>query len=92
MRLKQRIEKLEEKIINVNGGFCDCPGVPKYEIRQADLSINSNTTESILTGSPVPDICPECRRPINKHVIILQLCDKTTASRFPDQWNREVKQ
>ena len=64
MRLKQRIEKLEEKIINVNGGFCDCPGVPKYEIRQADLSINSNTTESSfkytsLTNRPFTQ-CVEC--------------------------------
>jgi hypothetical protein len=53
---------------------------------QADLSEDSDTSEPVLTGEPVPDVCADCRKPIEKRKIILQLCDHTTKDRFPDEW------
>jgi hypothetical protein len=82
--IKNRLRKLEKA--GDNSTVCACYPQIRVEVYQADLSEDSDTSEPVLTGEPVPNICPVCRKPIEKRKIILQLCDHTTKDRFPDEW------
>jgi hypothetical protein len=86
MSIKNRLHKLE-LTMRTGGAFCVCrDAINNVEMWQADLSLESNSSEPHLTGESVPDVCPACRKPIEKRKIILQLCDGTTKDRFPDEW------
>lgn len=66
--------------------MCECVSQIRYEIFRADLSEDSDSSEPVINGEPVPDICPDCRKPVEKRQIIFQLCDQTTKHRFPEEW------
>ncbi len=84
MNIKTRIKKLE-KATNA-GGFCAC-GQLHTEIYLQNLGENATTNEPILSGEPVPDVCPDCRKPTEKNKITVQICDASTPERFPEEWN-----
>ena len=88
MNIKTRIVRLEERTTKSNDGFCNCPSVSRFELYRSDLSIDSDSNEPKPMGELVPDVCVKCRRPINKDVIILQFCDRTTKDRFPNEWSK----
>jgi hypothetical protein len=75
-----------ETDINLKSKTCRCLAQIKTELYKADLSESSKTDEPVLISEPLPDICPNCRKFINKQQIVLQFCDRTTENRFPDQW------
>ncbi|MDQ3748645.1 MAG: hypothetical protein M3367_06495 [Acidobacteriota bacterium] len=50
---------------------------------------DSESSEPVLSGEPLPDVCPNCRKPIEKNQIIVQICDGTTPERFPAEWNKK---
>lgn len=85
MNIKNRLKKLEKTTDGAN--VCECPNVRRYEWLMADLSEDSDTSELFQDSEPIPDVCPNCRKPIEKRQIILQLCDNTTKDRFPEEWN-----
>jgi hypothetical protein len=85
MNLRNRLKKLENVVID-DSAFCDCRPRKVFEIYKANLSEDSNSSEPVLTSEPVPDICPDCRKPIEKTQIIFQSCDHTTKDRFPEEW------
>ncbi len=88
--IKTRIVKLEKSA--QTGGFCNCKGsIMRTETYYADLTADAETHEPQLMGEIVPDVCVECRRPIEKHQITVQLCDHTTKELFPEEWNARVK-
>ncbi len=86
MNIKSRIKKIES-VMNNGGNLCLCPDTNRYELWRADLSAKSATGEARLQSAEVPDVCPQCRKPIEKQKFILRLCDRTTRDRFPEQWN-----
>lgn len=89
MNIKNRLQKLES-MMHTGGGFCRCrDAAQRTEIWLADLSAKSNTSEPYERSKIVPDLCEQCRKPIEKRKIILQLCDRTTPDRFPVEWNAE---
>lgn len=85
MNILSRLKKLENKIIDTST-VCGCVPQRNAEIYKADLSEDSNSSEPILWSEPVPDVCPDCRKPIEKQKIIIQGCDHTTKDRFPNEW------
>ncbi len=87
MNLRNRLKKLERA--GDDSTVCACFPQIRVEMYQADLSEDSDTSEPVLTGEPVPDICADCRKPIEKRKIIVQLCDQTTKDRFPAEWQAE---
>ncbi len=78
------MKKLENELID-DKGFCACYPQMRVELYEADLSEDSDTSEPVLQGEPVPDVCPDCRNPTEKHKIIVQICDQTTPDRFPKE-------
>ncbi len=84
MNILNRLKKLER--VTDNSTICECYPQIRVEIYFADLSEDSDTSEPVLSGEQVPDICPDCHKPIEKQKIILQGCDNTTKDRFPEQW------
>lgn len=89
MNLRNRLKKLERA--GDDSTVCECYPQRNVEIYFADLSKKSNTSEPVLSGEPVPDICPDCRKPIEKQQIIIQGVDGTTQDRFPEQWQANNK-
>lgn len=88
MNIKNRLQKLEATMQTGGGGFCLCrDAAQRTEIWLADLSAKSNTSEPYERSKIVPDFCDQCRRPIERRKVILQLCDGTTKDRFPEEWN-----
>jgi hypothetical protein len=81
MNLKRRITKLE-KATN-SDGLCACDFVKRTEMFLQDLREDAEMNEPMLSGESVPDVCPQCRKPIDKQQIIIQLCYQTTKERFP---------
>ena len=86
MNIQNRLRKLEDKT-KVSEVYCQCGGSQGYEMLLADLSVESDTAEPEAPRNVVPDTCPQCRKPVQKKQIILQLCDQTTRNRFPEEWN-----
>jgi hypothetical protein len=89
MNILNRLKKLET--VTDDSTVCACFPQIRVEMYQADLSEDSDTSEPVLTGEPVPDVCADCRKPIEKRKIIVQLCDHTTKDRFPDEWNERAR-
>jgi hypothetical protein len=83
--IKTRISKLEQ--LNGKSEFCKCPPFPRIETYIQDLGEDAETNEPQLSGNNIPDVCEQCRRPIEKRIITIQLCDGTTKDRFPEEWN-----
>jgi hypothetical protein len=87
MNLKSRLKKLEHSVID-DSTVCACYPQRNTETYTRDLGEDAPLdSQPVLSGEPVPDVCPDCRKPIEKHKIIIQLCDGTTATRFPEEWN-----
>ncbi len=85
MNLKNRLKKLER--ITDDSTVCECFPQRNTETYMLDLGEDAPLdSQPVLSGKPVPDVCPDCRKPIEKRKIILQLCDQTTKERFPEQW------
>jgi hypothetical protein len=72
MNYRQRIMRLTNKA----GGFCNCKQTVKTETYIRDLTSDSDNPELRLLGRAVPDICPDCKRPIEKEVSTFQLEDE----------------
>ncbi len=70
MNLRNRLKKLERA--GDDSTACACFPQIRVEMYQADLSEDSDTSEPVLTGEPVPDVCADCRKPIEKRKIIIQ--------------------
>lgn len=79
------MKKLENAVID-DSTVCGCRPQTIFEIYRTDLSEDSNSSEPVLTSRQAPDVCPDCRKPIEKQVIIIQGVDHTTKDRFPDEW------
>lgn len=85
MNIKSRLRKLENEMIG-GSTVCSCSFQNKFETYYQDLSSDSENTEPVLLGEPMPDLCTNCRKPIEKQQIIIQGVDGTTKDRFPEQW------
>lgn len=83
MNIETRIKKLEKT--NNPNGVCDCR-IRRTEIYLQDLSASSTDTEPRASGEPVPGVCPACRKPIEKQMLIIQAVDHSTKTRFPAEW------
>ncbi len=91
MNLKSRLKKLEHSVID-DSTVCACYPQRNTETYTLDLGEDAPLdSQPVLTGEPVPDVCPDCRKPIEKRKIIIQLCDQTTKDRFPDEWKANNK-
>lgn len=87
MNIRNRLRKLETEVID-DSTVCACYPQVRTELWIADLGEDSNTSEPKFNGEPVPDICPDCGKTVEKNKITIQLCDQTTPTRFPDEWNK----
>jgi hypothetical protein len=91
MNILNRLEKLEHSVID-DSTVCECFPQRNTETFMQDLSAKAALdSQPVLSGKPVPHACPNCRKPIEKHKIIIQLCDGTTPERFPDEWKSSSK-
>jgi hypothetical protein len=72
MSIRKRISKLEMET-GVKSGICECKETIKYEIHMQEQIEGNEFTEPEISGKPVPEICPLCKRSIEKQVFILQL-------------------
>jgi hypothetical protein len=86
MNILKRLRRLEAEK-GVNSEYCKCLPQTRFEIYRADLSEASDSSEPVLQSEPLPDICPDCRKTVEKRQIIFQFCDQTTKDRFPEEWN-----
>lgn len=86
MNIKNRLKKLET-IIDPST-VCVCSPQARYEVYLQDLGEDAESDDPVLSGEPVPDVCPACRKRIEKKNITVQLVDGTTKDRFPDEWNK----
>ncbi len=89
MNILTRLKKLEKGMLN-NSTFCVCYPQIRTEVYLADLSEDSESREPVLSGKPVPDVCPNCRKPTEKNQITVQICDASTPERFPKEWNAKL--
>lgn len=90
MNIKNRINKLES-LSNVSS-FCSCRNIDKSEFYCSDFTEESTDPAPQIIGDKViPDVCPQCGKPIEKSRTIIQLWDDTTKDRFPDEWNQSSK-
>ncbi len=84
MNIKNRLKKLER--VTDDSAVCVCfPQHFSFFIQ--DLSADAEHNEPVLSGKPVPDICPDCCKPTEKNSITIQGVDGTTKDRFPEIWN-----
>jgi len=91
MNLKTRLKKLEYSVID-DSTVCECFPQRNTETYTRDLGENAPLdSQPVLTSEPVPNVCADCRKPIEKRKIIVQLCDQTTKDRFPDEWKANNK-
>jgi len=87
MNIKSRLKKLESEVIGVKQ-TCRCNGdEPQIEIREEEVFYDAYETGVYIPYQNRPnqdepnetnkeevlEICPRCKKPINKRVIILQL-------------------
>lgn len=86
MNIKHRLKKLENVIDDST--VCGCFPQRNFESYRADLSEDSESSEPVLMTEAVPDVCLNCRKPIEKRIIIFQFYDQTTKDRFPEEWNK----
>lgn len=90
MNLRNRLKKLERA--GDDSTVCECYPQRNTEIYTRDLGEDAPLdSQPVLTSEPVPDVCADCRKPIEKRKIIVQLCDHTTKDRFPEQWQANRK-
>jgi hypothetical protein len=88
MNLRNRLKKLERA--GDDSTVCACFPQRVTEIQIQDLGEDAPLdSQPVLRGDPVPDVCADCRKPIEKRKIIVQLCDQTTKDRFPGEWKAE---
>jgi len=72
MNIKSRINKLEE-LTCAKSRFCGCRETNKRETYFQELTSDFvEKNEPRLTGEAVPEVCPVCKRKIEKKVIIIQ--------------------
>jgi ssDNA-binding Zn-finger/Zn-ribbon topoisomerase 1 len=64
MQLKNRLKKMEKQL-NVSE-FCGCPDTPKLEF----IERRGGETDTVITSS-VADSCEQCRKPIEKQIIVI---------------------
>jgi hypothetical protein len=84
MNIRNRLKKLENEVID-DSPVCVC--FPQFaETYMRDLGENSNGNELVLISEAVPDLCPNCRKIVEKNKIIVRICDQTTKDRFPEEW------
>jgi len=84
MNILNRLKKIENLTLN-SSTFCACHPQIRTEVYIADLSEDSDSSEPVLSGEAVPDVCPDCCKPTEKDAITVQICDTTTAERFPNE-------
>jgi len=84
MSIKTRLSKLEK--VAKPGGFCSCRNVQKIETWTQDLTEDADDHEKHLMSNEVSDFCDQCRKPIEKKQIILQLYDQSTKDIFPEKF------
>lgn len=89
MNIKNRLKKLERAVDDST--VCACYP-QRCEFFMQDLGEDAPLdSQPVLSGNPTPDICPDCRKLIEKNSITLQLVDGTTKDRFPDEWKANRK-
>ncbi len=72
MNLKSRLKKLEHSVID-DSTVCACYPQRNTETYTLDLGEDAPLdSQPVLTGEPVPDVCPDCRKPIEKTQIIIE--------------------
>ena len=86
MSIKTRLKRIEAAIDP--SSVCVCYPKVRYEVYLQDLGEDAVSNDPVLSGEPVPDVCPDCRKRNAKKSITVQLVDGTTKDRFPDEWNK----
>lgn len=90
MNIKSRIKKIENQIIGGRFEFCGCFPQFNTEIYLQDLSAGAKSSEAVLSGEVVSEVCLRCRKTIEKQKIIIRFCDHSTKTRFPVEWNNQT--
>jgi len=70
MNIQNRLEKLEARTLGNDSEHCSCVSYPS-----TDVYFQKGDGVPMKDGLPMPDqpeICERCRKPIDKHVIIIQ--------------------
>ena len=86
MNILNRLKKLETAIDP--SSVCVCYPQVRCEVYLQDLGEDAASNDPVLSGEPVPDVCPDCRKRIEKNSITVQLVDGTSKDRFPAEWNK----
>ena len=61
-----------ENQLNASGEFCACFPQKNCEVWLAGDFSDPETGKPRLQGEPVADSCDRCRKPIDKHVLIIK--------------------
>jgi hypothetical protein len=72
MSIETRLNHLETQIIGDDSTVCACHP-ERFQIYIQNLGVFAATDEPVLSGKPIPDICPNCLKPTEKNSIIIQI-------------------
>jgi hypothetical protein len=72
MSIETRLHTLETQIIGDDSTVCACYP-ERFQIYIQNLGVFAATNEPVLSGTPSPDICPNCRKPTEKNSITVQI-------------------
>jgi hypothetical protein len=61
---------METEIIKEDSEFCACPGEIRTEVWIPFF--DGEKYVSKLDGEPIPDGCPDCRKPIQRETIVVE--------------------
>ncbi len=53
--------------------ICVCHPQQNFDVYILDLSEDSESSEPVLKGEAVPDVCPDCRKPTEKNSITVKI-------------------
>ncbi len=70
MNIKNRLKRLHSQVIKGDSEFCACPGEILTEVWIPHFDGEKYVPK--LSGEPLPDNCPVCRKPIEKHIITVE--------------------
>lgn len=74
MNIRKRISKLET-LTGAKSIFCECRQTIKNEIYRQDLTSDGETTEPQIMSDPVPEICPLCKKRVEKEIFIIRFVE-----------------
>jgi hypothetical protein len=72
MNVINRLEALENQIIGNDSTVCVCQP-QHFSVFIQNLGADAETNEPVLSGTPTPDVCPDCLKPTEKNSLTVQI-------------------